>query len=65
MPLPTPAEVNAQLTLVIARSTGIKVCYDTEHPGPVSLKELLEIQKGVANYITGEVDSHMKETHAA
>jgi hypothetical protein len=64
MPLPTPAELHSQLTLTIARAANIKACYDTEHPGPLSLKELLNIQKSLANYFTGQVDAHLKDQHS-
>lgn len=61
MPLPTPLDLNAQITEIISSIANCPVSWE-QHPGPLTLAEMVAIKESVTAHLARLVDDHLKQT---
>jgi hypothetical protein len=60
MPLPTPADLHARVTEIIATTANCTVSW-AQHPHPLTLSELLTMKERLVEYFTAVVASDQGE----
>jgi hypothetical protein len=62
MPLPTPVDLHAQTTDIISSTANCPVSW-AQHPGPLTLPEILAIKERLVEYFTRVVDAYLRENN--
>ena len=60
MPLPTPLDLNAQITEIISSIANCRVSWE-QHPGPLTVAEMVAIKERVTKYLAQLVDDYRRE----
>jgi hypothetical protein len=60
MPLPTPVDLHNRVTEIISSTANCAASW-AQHPGPLTLSEILAIKERLVEYITGAVDAYLGE----
>lgn len=63
MPLPTPLDLNAQITEIISSIADCRVSWE-QHPGPLTFAEIVAIKERVTEYLARLVDDYGAESRS-
>ena len=60
MPLPTPLDLDAHITEIISSAANCSISWE-QHPGPLTLTELVSIKERLERYLSGLIDNYLRE----